>query len=308
MHVTISFVIPAFNEGSCIGDCVSSIKATMGSTPPPTIIVGNHNSSDQTKQISLDHGAIVVDVIGGNVSKVRNEAAKLAKEDGFIAFIDADVRLDSSWLEKIKEKIPKLDDPDRDLFGSFCVAPKRQGILHSCWFSKLNTNNKNYLGSAHLVCSKKIFDTLKGFNENLETGEDYDFCSRAIQSGSKIHYFNDLIAYHDGFPTTVKSFIKREAWHATGDFSSLSSLLQSKVALMAVLFISLHVALLVNTPTYAILMGILSLCTISSFFKFKSLTPKQRFLNIGVFYLYFLGRSIGAIKQVFKRKGERASS
>jgi len=55
----VSIVIPAYNEQKNIKKCLESIKA-QDYTGPREVIVCNNNSSDNTAQIALDEGVLVV--------------------------------------------------------------------------------------------------------------------------------------------------------------------------------------------------------------------------------------------------------
>ena len=48
---------------------------------------------------------------------------------------------------------------------------------------------------------------------------------------------------HEGYPKSLVEFAKREFWHGKGDATSIKPLFQSKVAMVALIFVALHVAL-----------------------------------------------------------------
>ena len=97
--VTISVVIPTYNEEKCIENCLSSVM--NGSALPLEIIVADGGSSDKTVEIAKRMGAIVINNPHKHAAGGRNEGIKIAKGN-VIAFIDADCIADKYWLQEIK--------------------------------------------------------------------------------------------------------------------------------------------------------------------------------------------------------------
>jgi hypothetical protein len=81
----------------------------------------------------------------------------------------------------------------------------------------------------------------------------------------------------------------------------LGRLLRSKVALASVVFIGAHVLLvaaLLLRPGWAVLplSAMVGLPLLMSISKFNGLSLRQRMLNIGICYLYLVGRSLALVK------------
>jgi len=55
---------------------------------------------------------------------------------------------------------------------------------------------KNYIHSATLMYRREIFEKLGGFNEKLNTAEEYEFNLRCLKAGFKIGYCNTNLAYY----------------------------------------------------------------------------------------------------------------
>ena len=80
--VTISVVIPTYNEEKCIENCLSSVM--NGSVSPLEIIVADGGSSDKTVEIAKRMGAIVICISVFVVSFAVNFAVYLWKIMGQI--------------------------------------------------------------------------------------------------------------------------------------------------------------------------------------------------------------------------------
>ncbi len=102
-YPSVSKIIPARNEERNIGKALDSINSQ--SRKPDEVIVVNDDSTDRTREISLEKGATVIDsepLPEGWLGKpwACYQGAKKAKGD-LLMFLDSDIELESGGLEKI---------------------------------------------------------------------------------------------------------------------------------------------------------------------------------------------------------------
>jgi len=299
MHI-ISVIIPARNEQGRIGECLQSLRSHIPDCLDFELLVADHSSSDDTADIARRHGAIVLTIAGGTIGELRNRLVAQSR-GSVLAFIDADVTVTPKWGQHIAGVVQQLTKSGPQLTGSHCQAPPSTNPFLRYWFSLLQQRQSNYLATQHLIVTRELFDCVGGFTPGLRTGEDYDFCMRAIESGAQLIVRPELEATHHDYPLTVSEFIRRERWHGSGDVQSLGRLLGSKVALASVVFIAAHVLLvaaLVLRPSWAVLplLVIAGLPLLMSISKFQGLAIGQRVFNIGICYLYLVGRSLALLK------------
>ena len=107
INTDISIYVPVFNGEKTIQKCINSIfKQTL---KPKNILIINDCSNDKTLDILKEYGnkiTILSNSENKGVSYCRNLAInKLGNR--FIASIDADVELESSWLETLYNKMLK---------------------------------------------------------------------------------------------------------------------------------------------------------------------------------------------------------
>lgn len=300
----ISFLIPALNEASNIKSCIESIKTNATAINSPEIIVGDHGSSDKTVEIAENAGATVYHYTRGTtIASLRNFLVSKSQGD-ILVFVDADVHLTTMWGEHISQTISDLESDPLQITGSWCSPPESTSIFINSWFGIMPKENRTYLGTGHIIFTKILFEEIDGFNELLKTGEDYDFCYRAKSFGKSLIKSNELLkVIHHDYPTTCLSFIKRERWHGTGDFQSIRNIIQSKIALITLLFVALHFLFLTSLLTRKIytapsLAGIFILLAFMSIYKFHKVDFKTRAHTIGIYYLYFIGRSLSLLTQL----------
>ena len=99
--IDLSVLILAKNEENNIADCIKSCSFAK------EILVIDDNSTDNTKQIALDLGAVVINrAMNGDWGGQQTFAIKKAKYD-WIFFIDADERCTPELAKDITEAVNK---------------------------------------------------------------------------------------------------------------------------------------------------------------------------------------------------------
>lgn len=92
---TVSFIMPTLNAAALLDNCLRSIRAQ---TYPPEryeILLADAHSTDATRDIARQHGALVLDDDGRNMEEGKRLALAHAKGE-FIVFLDADNELTHS--------------------------------------------------------------------------------------------------------------------------------------------------------------------------------------------------------------------
>jgi glycosyltransferase involved in cell wall biosynthesis len=103
--VTLSFVIPAYNEERYLADCIRSIQEQIDAQAGPLgiqaeIIVVNNASTDSTGELARSFpGVRVVDETRKGLPYAR-QAGFDAARGTFVANVDADSRLSPNWITK----------------------------------------------------------------------------------------------------------------------------------------------------------------------------------------------------------------
>jgi multisubunit Na+/H+ antiporter MnhB subunit len=187
--------------------------------------------------------------------------------------------------------------------GSHCLVPEgASSWLEKYWFASFQHSASSHLGTGHLIMTRRLFDLVGGFSEALETGEDYDICMRIRRSGGRIEEDVRLRVVHNDFPQTFPAFVRREAWHGTGDCRSLSAVFASKVAIASLVFLALHLMILIALSGGALATGIAVVVALMLFLlllsyrKFRAHGPKVVGVNAVIYYFYLAGRSIALIR------------
>ncbi len=177
----LSIIIPALNEEEYLPKILDSIKRQ--NFIDCEIIVADADSSDKTRDIAERNGCRIVK--GGLPAKGRNAGAKIARGE-LLLFNDADIVLPDGFLVSSIEEFKKrnLDVAgcsfrtdskhifDRALFG-----------LANALFLKLE-NRLPLAGGCGIFVRKSLHEQIKGFDERLLGGEDFDYVERAAKAGN----------------------------------------------------------------------------------------------------------------------------
>jgi glycosyltransferase involved in cell wall biosynthesis len=100
--VRVSVVVPAFDEGVVLGDCLDSLLAQT--CPGVEIVVADDGSRDDTVAVARRCGVPVLCLSHGGPARAKNAGARWARGD-VIVFVDADLRLAPDCVERLAAPI-----------------------------------------------------------------------------------------------------------------------------------------------------------------------------------------------------------
>lgn len=177
--MTISVIIPAYNEEAFIGKTIEYLRHAINQQIDRSItweiIVCNNNSSDQTAKIASEAGAIVVFEPVNQISRARNCGAKVAKGEWLI-FLDAD----SFPTPELLNDVLNLIKIKKHIGCGSTITVKEGTLFNKLRMERINPIFRllNLCGGAFIVCKKEAFDSIGGFSTDLFAYEEVDFLIR----------------------------------------------------------------------------------------------------------------------------------
>ncbi|NTU70635.1 MAG: glycosyltransferase [Coriobacteriia bacterium] len=180
MRPTLSVVIPALNEASGIAHLLEQLAEQT--TPPDQVVLADAHSIDDTRAIARAAGALVVD--GGMPAVGRNAGAGVATGE-MLLFLDADVDLDSDFIESA---VAEFLERDLTIAGARIEPLEREpGNLFACEVANFYLEAMQYV-SPHapgfcMLTRKATHEAIGGFDEEVLLAEDHDYAQRAAKLG-----------------------------------------------------------------------------------------------------------------------------
>jgi rSAM/selenodomain-associated transferase 2 len=175
--MTISIIIPTYNEAENIGKLVSYLKE-HSKAGVVDLIISDGESTDDTIRIAQGAGATAV------VSKEKGRAAQmnfgasLAKGD-VLYFLHADCFPPTTYAADIQAAIGN----GYDLGRYRTKFNTRKMILRlNAWFTRFDL----FVcmgGDQTLFIRRSLFEALQGFRADMKIMEEFEFCQRARRHG-----------------------------------------------------------------------------------------------------------------------------
>jgi len=185
----VSVLVPTKNSEATIGKCLESIR-NQTYRNIETIVVDCF-SSDATKKTAEDHRVRILES-RANRSEARNIGAEKAKGD-FVFFVDSDMELDPSVIEECIRKV------DEGYHGA--IVPEIS-VGDGFWAECRALEKTCYIGDDSIEAARffvrSAFESVGGYDCELEAGEDWDLDHRARLKGYKIGRIDAFIAHHEG--------------------------------------------------------------------------------------------------------------
>jgi len=217
--ILISVIIPALNEEKVIGQCLGCLVQQKIHKDQFEVIVVDNGSVDRTLEIARGFGGSlnlrILQKPSSHISALRNLGASSAKGE-FLAFLDADCLASEEWLSRA---IELLRSGDGGVVGAFYTIPEGSSWLAKAWYRDLPIQKQgrvSYVPSGTLFVSQSFFSKIKGFDETLQTSEDFEFCQRVAATGYNVLSSPALSTVHLGTPQTLSAFYRKQRWHGNG--------------------------------------------------------------------------------------------
>lgn len=216
--VSISIIIPALNEERMIGRCLESLAKLESSRDLFEVIVVDNGSRDRTLEIAESfHDRLNVKVLqktNVRISALRNLGARAAAGD-ILAFLDADCLAPQDWLDRMLELVPA---DGAGVVGAHYLLPDDSTWVGRTWHryqEAPKSGEVSHVPAGDLIMRREDFLRLGGFDETIQTNEDYELCERARKSGMQVRAFPVIGVVHLGTAQSLRVFFRKQAWHGT---------------------------------------------------------------------------------------------
>ena len=202
MALMLSVIIPAFNAGASLAECLAALKRQEGA-PDFEVLVVDDASTDNTAELARQAGVTYLRLeTNHGAAAARNRGAKVAVGE-FLFFVDADVAL--------------LPDTIKNLVGFFAQHPEFSAVvgtytsisprLDACslyhnfftfYHHDLSGSEVEWFWGAMGAVRREVFLSTGGFDERFSgaAAEDMQFGYDLVERGNRIAYQRGVSGEH----------------------------------------------------------------------------------------------------------------
>ncbi len=200
--LTLSIIIPVFNEERQIKGCLDAIAAQ--SAAPDEVIVVDNNCTDRTIEYAKRYPfvRIVRESVQGLIA-ARNKGFNVAKGD-ILGRIDADVRLAPDWVQRVKRHFSGSDIGGLTGCALADSLPIVGGPQSTLWSRVYFLSTDAYLQSrvmwgANMAIRRTAWEVIKDevCLDDTMVHEDQDMSILLASYGYRVHRDKDLLMYTD---------------------------------------------------------------------------------------------------------------
>lgn len=199
--LTLTIVIPAYNEQDHIRSCLEAIAAQT--IKPDQVIVVDNNSSDNTVRIVQQYPFV-------KLLRERRQGVLFAKTKGFnaasgdiIGRIDADTILPPRWVQRVKKFMAEASYAALTGPVNYYDMPFPKTNHHPDHWMRASIYNWSpkspFLFGSNMAIRKSVWKKLsKDLCSDTYMHEDLDLAIHLYKNGNKIFYSNKLLAGASG--------------------------------------------------------------------------------------------------------------
>jgi GT2 family glycosyltransferase len=188
-RISLSVVIPVYNGGLHVRDCLATLAQQREHFGE--LLVVNDGSTDDALECAAEFGAGVLTVASRRGPANGRNLGALAATGDILLFIDADVRVHSDTISKVRQRFE--DDPELGaVFGSYDTEPHApqlvsqfRNLLH-CFIHQTSHQRASTFWTGCGAIRREIFLQSKGFDPACTCLEDIELGTRLARSGVRI--------------------------------------------------------------------------------------------------------------------------
>jgi GT2 family glycosyltransferase len=221
----LSIILVNYNDRRHIEACLSSLQENVPSVEHEIIVVDNASTDGSRELIARSFPAVrlIANADNAGFSRANNIGAKDSRGE-FLLFLNTDTVVTpgsiGGWLDHLGA------DPSIGAAGPALL--RKGGAVQVSFGKKVNfpaqlwqklflnpvyrrllkksagTRSVGWLSAACLLCRRKAFEQVGGFDENFFIYfEDIDLCLRLREAGWKLVYIPGTRIFHEGGATTA---------------------------------------------------------------------------------------------------------
>ena len=213
--VTISVIIPVWNDATQLKKCLHSIEAQTLPRDRFEVIVVDNGSSDASRDVarSFSFVTLLEEHKSGSYA-ARNHGLAHARGN-YVAFTDSDCEVAPDWLESGLRRASAI--PNLGVLAGRIEVVFEQGHEHKAAsiYERLFAFNQQlnvelgFAVTANWISPRELLVSVGGFDERLKSGGDSQLSRDLGKQGHQLLYANDVVVSHPARSSAADLFSKK---------------------------------------------------------------------------------------------------
>jgi GT2 family glycosyltransferase len=216
----VSVIVCAYNAAATIDDCLDALERL--DYPRVEVIVVDDGSTDDTAaRVRARPWARLIQVPNGGLSTARNIGLHASCRE-IVAYVDADVRVDPSWLTYLVQPFVTSDAvaaggpnvvPSDDHWFAQCVARAPGAPSHVL----IDDRVAEHVPGCNFAVKRSALLSIGGFDPLfLRAGDDVDVCWRLQARGGRIAFSPAALVWHH-HRNSLSAYWRQQAGYGEGE-------------------------------------------------------------------------------------------
>ena len=216
----VSVIVCAYNAGETIDDCLAALGRV--DYPDVEVIVVDDGSTDDTAaRVRTYPWVRLVQTRQEGLSAARNVGLRAAQGE-ILAYVDADVRVESSWLTYLVQPFVWSDAvaaggpnvvPADDPWFAQCVARSPGAPSHVL----LDDRIAEHVPGCNFAVRRSALAAIEGFDRIfVRAGDDVDVCWRLQEGGGRIAFSPSALVWHH-HRGSLRAFWRQQVGYGEGE-------------------------------------------------------------------------------------------
>ncbi len=210
----ISVIIPHLNQPEGLEACLCSLDAQSLSRDQFEVVVVDNGSATPPAEVVARHSNVrLLREIRPGPGPARNAGVR-ATAGNVLAFIDADCRAHSNWLQSLLETL-HASPPGTILGGDVRIWHSGSGALDAiaayesvfAYRFKFYIERQGYSGTGNLAMFRRDFDAIGPFG-GIDVAEDMEWGQRARAAGFRFRYVPEMVVFHPARASLQELYVK----------------------------------------------------------------------------------------------------
>lgn len=208
-NISVSVIVPVFEQWHLVPALLRCMVAQSYPQERFEVLLVDNGSQEMLPPEPLAPNVEVLHCTVRGSYAARNHGVEHSRGD-WLVFTDADCLPHRDWLCELGKALISESCDSRFFAGAVEVVGSRdKPTIYEVYdmvrgIPQAHYVNRGYAATANLAVPRRMVDRLGGFNGNLYSGGDAEFCRRGKSAGFYIAYI----------PTAVVSHPARETWAA----------------------------------------------------------------------------------------------